>query len=120
MNQSPHLIDLFVHQAVCPARSSITTTRMHKIEVEDRRGVITLSQRRCGYLFCSTCEKAPGQTIEICGDKGKLFLRDGKLSFYQYHPAISEHIMKNEACGAVPCLGSADCLEIAEVAIYRL
>ena len=95
--------------------------RMHKIEVEDQaEALLRYPNGAVGYLFCSTCEKAPGQTIEICGDKGKLFLRDGKLSFYQYHPSISEHIMNPKTCGAARCLGGADCLEIAEVAIYRL
>ncbi len=104
MNQSPHMIDMFIQLAGMPSRVlGITSTRMHQIEVEDQaEALLRYPNGGVGYLYCTTCETAPGQTIEICGDKGKLLLRDGKLSFYQYHPALSEHVRKNTEMWSSP------------------
>lgn len=97
MNQSPHMLDMFVQLAGLPSQVlGITSTRMHKIEVEDQaEALLRYSNGGVGYLYCTTCETAPGQTIAVCGDKGKLLIRDGKLSFYQYHPSLSEHVRKS-------------------------
>ncbi len=98
MNQSPHFIDLFVQLAGMPNELlGIASTRMHEIEVEDQaEALLRYPNGGIGYMLCSTCEVTPGQMIEIHGDKGKLFIRDGKLSFFKYSCSIKEHIEKSQ------------------------
>jgi len=94
MNQAPHMMDLFVQ--FCGLPSAVfgrTCTRMHDIEVEDQaEALLKFPNGGTGYLYCSTCETGPGQLIELFGEKGKLVLRDGELSFYHFHPGIRAHI----------------------------
>lgn len=94
MNQAPHMLDLFVR--FCGLPSAVfgrTCTRMHAIEVEDQaEAMLKFPNGGAGYLYCSTCETAPGQLIELFGEKGKLVLRDDELSFYQFQPGIQTHI----------------------------
>lgn len=94
MNQSPHILDVFVQ--LCGMPSEVLgriETRMHHIEVEDQaEAMLKYPGGGTGYLYCSTNEAGPGQMIEIFGDKGKLVLRDGQLSFYRFEPGIRKHI----------------------------
>jgi len=95
MNQAPHMMDIFVQ--FCGLPSAVfgrTCTRMHDIEVEDQaEALLAFPNGGTGYLYCSTCETAPGQLIELFGDKGKLVLRDNEdLSFYSFHTGIRKHI----------------------------
>jgi len=94
MNQSPHVIDLFIQMAGMPSEVlGMTATRMHRIEVEDQaEAILRYPNGGIGYLYCSTIEAGPGQTIEIFGDKGKLILRDDKLSFYRFPTPIRKAI----------------------------
>lgn len=104
MNQAPHMMDLFVQ--FCGLPSAVfgrTSTRMHDIEVEDQaEALLKFPNGASGYLYCSTCETEPGQLIEIFGEKGKLTLRDGVLSFYQFHPGIQAHIKTCDNMWAKP------------------
>jgi len=83
MNQSPHILDLFILLGGKPSRVwGRTETRLHNIEVEDHaEAVLEYPDGGTGYFYCSTCEAGPGQMIEIFGDKGKLCYRNGKLQF---------------------------------------
>ncbi len=94
LNQAPHMLDIFVQ--LCGLPSAVfgrTCTRLHNIEVEDQaEALLKYPNGGAGYLYCSTCEIGPGQLIELCGEKGKLVLRDGALSFYHFHPGIRTHI----------------------------
>lgn len=95
MNQAPHMMDVFVQFCGLPsAVFGCTCTRMHNIEVEDQsEALLKFPNGGTGYLYCSTCETAPGQLIELVGDKGKLVLRDNEnLSFYSFYPGIRKHI----------------------------
>lgn len=104
INQAQHLMDLFVQ--FCGLPSAVfgrTCTRMHAIEVEDQaEALLKFPNGGTGYLYCSTCETGPGQLIELFGDKGKLILRDGKLSFYRFHPGIRAHIQTCKDMWAKP------------------
>jgi predicted dehydrogenase len=104
MNQAPHMMDLFVQ--FCGLPSAVfgrTSTRMHDIEVEDQaEALLKFPNGSTGYLYCSTCETAPGQLIELVGEKGKLVLRDGELSFYRIKPGIRQHIKTCKTMWAFP------------------
>ncbi|MDD5678711.1 MAG: Gfo/Idh/MocA family oxidoreductase [Kiritimatiellae bacterium] len=104
MNQAPHMMDLFVQ--FCGLPSAVfgrTCTRMHAIEVEDQaEAMLKFPNGGVGYLYCSTCETGPGQMIELFGEKGKLVLRDGEMSFYQFRPGIRSHIKNCDDMWAKP------------------
>lgn len=103
MNQSPHVIDIFIQMAGMPNEVfGMTATRMHRIEVEDQaEAILRYPNGGIGYLYCSTIEAGPGQMIEIFGDKGKLIWRDGKLSFYRFQPPIRRAIKKAQMWGGI-------------------
>ena len=86
MNQAPHVIDIFVQLAGMPSKvRGDCQTLMHHIEVEDRAEAwLTYKNGATGYFYCSTCDPAPGQMIEVLGDKGKLIWRDGTLRLIQF------------------------------------
>ncbi|MDD5482542.1 MAG: Gfo/Idh/MocA family oxidoreductase [Kiritimatiellae bacterium] len=102
MNQSPHIMDLFIQMAGMPEEVfGNIATRMHRIEVEDEAAaMLRYPNGGIGYLYCSTIEAGPGQMIEIFGDKGKLVWRNGALSFYRFRPAIGRAIKNSRKwCG---------------------
>ena len=92
MNQAPHIMDIFTLLGGLPSRvTGRIRTLMHRIEVEDDAvALLEYPNGALGYFYVSTCEAGPGQLIEIVGDKGKLRIQDGELSFYQYSPSVSE------------------------------
>lgn len=104
MNQAPHMMDLFVQ--FCGLPSAVfgrACTRMHAIEVEDQaEALLKFPNGGAGYLYCSTCETGPGQMIELFGDKGKLIMRDGEVSFYQFQSGIRKHIKTCDDMWAKP------------------
>lgn len=106
MNQSPHVIDLFIQLAGMPSEVfGMIATRMHRIEVEDQAdAILRYPNGGIGYLYCSTIEAGPGQMIEIFGDKGKLIWRDGKLSFYRFQPSIRKAIKEAPMWGGIKAL----------------
>jgi predicted dehydrogenase len=93
INQAPHFLDMFSWLAGLPAKLTASTrTRMHNIEVEDEAfATLEYANGAHGYLYCSTNE-APGcERIEICGDKGKILLENGKLRFWEMKTPIRQH-----------------------------
>lgn len=104
MNQSPHILDLFMHIGGKPSEVfGDVSTRMHNIEVEDQAyALLKYPNGGVGYLYCSTNEAGPGQSIEVFGEKGKLIYRDGKLSLFRFTPGIKEHIKKADSMWSAP------------------
>lgn len=106
MNQSPHIIDIFVQ--LCGMPSEVyghTETRMHCIEVEDlAEALLKYPDGGTGYMYCSTNEYGPGQMIEIFGDKGKLVFRNNELKLYRFKPGIQRYIASSKEMWAGPGL----------------
>lgn len=104
MNQSPHIIDIFVQ--LCGMPSEVygrTETRMHRIEVEDlAEALLKYPNGGTGYLYCSTNESGPGQMIEIFGEKGKLVLRNGELKLYRFKPGIQRYLAFSKKMWGAP------------------
>jgi len=104
MNQSPHIIDVFVQ--LCGMPSEVyghTETRMHRIEVEDlAEALLKYPNGGTGYLYCSTNESGPGQMIEIFGDKAKLVYRNGELKLYRFKPGIRRYLERSQEMWAGP------------------
>jgi predicted dehydrogenase len=104
MNQAPHIMDLFILLGGMPSQVfGRTETRLHRIEVEDlAEALLTYPDGGTGYFYCSTNEPAPGQMIEVFGDKGKLCYRDGKLTLTTYEPPVEEFTRTNTQMWAFP------------------
>jgi len=104
MNQAPHIMDIFVTLGGLPRRvTGKCKTLMHEIEVEDHaEAVLEYDNGATGYFYVSTCEPGPGQIVQFFGDKGKLQLTDGKLSFCAYEPSVSEFNATNTATWGAP------------------
>ena len=104
MNQSPHILDLFIQMAGAPCEvTGHVETRLHKIEVEDlAEAMLTYPDGGTGYLYCSTCEAGPGQMIEIFGDKGKLLYRNGEMKLWTFEQTIQEFTTENTAMWGSP------------------
>ncbi len=104
MNQAPHIIDIFVQLAGMPkAVCGRTEFRLHRIEVEDiAEAMLTYPDGGSGFLYCSTNEAGPSQTIEIFGDEGKLIYRDGTLRMFKFNTPIEKFTRTNTAMWANP------------------
>jgi len=104
INQAPHLMDMFVSLGGVPVWvDGRVATRMHRIDVEDHaEALLRYANGATGYVYCSTNEPAPGERLEIVGDKGKLVYEDDILIHYVYEPSLAEFTAKNTDVWAAP------------------
>ncbi len=115
MNQGPHIMDVFTLLGGLPSRvTGKIKTLLHEIEVEDH-GEATLEYPNgaCGYFYVSTCEPGPARLIELAGDKGKIRLEGGQLSFWSYEPSVSEFSRTNTKMWGKPDIKEVE-LELQE------
>ncbi|GBC94204.1 Glucose--fructose oxidoreductase [bacterium HR15] len=98
INQAPHYLDLFQWLGGLPARVfAQIRTRLHDIEVEDEAfALLEYPNGAHGYLYATTNEVPDENAIEICGDRGKLCLYNGKLEFWQFEHSIREFTFQSE------------------------
>jgi predicted dehydrogenase len=86
LNQSPHNLDLFQWIAGMPkrARAFCSFGKYHEIEVEDEVTAYLEYENGATGVFITSTGEAPGSNIfEVIGDRGKLVLQKGKLTFYR-------------------------------------
>lgn len=104
MNQSPHIMDIFVNLVGLPAKvRGNVQTKLHRIEVEDfAEATMSFKDGGAGYFYCSTNETGPGQMIELFCDKGKLLFRDGEMKAWLYNTPLTAFTMKNKAMWGRP------------------
>jgi predicted dehydrogenase len=104
INQAPHYLDLFTWLGGLPKTiTGQTRTRLHDIEVEDEAfAILEYANGAHGYLYASTTEVPNTNLLEICGDKGKLVLDNGKLRVYGVDTPIREFTETNESMWASP------------------
>lgn len=84
LNQCPHQIDLLQWLVGMPAKihGFCQFGRYHNIEVEDNVTVFMEYPNGATGVFISSTGEAPGSNrLEIAGDRGKLVLESGKLTF---------------------------------------
>jgi predicted dehydrogenase len=106
LNQSPHITDVFLALSGLPARvQGFTSAAMHDIEVEDcAEAVMRFRDGGFGYLYCSTIEPGPGQSLEVYGDLGKIIYRDGAVRHYRFRRPVREFTRENtEMWAKVEC-----------------
>jgi predicted dehydrogenase len=93
LNQCPHQLDLM--HWLCGAPSKIQGFcqfgRYHNIEVEDNVTVFFEYPNRATGLFVTSTGEAPGTNrFEIAGQKGRIVLENGKISFTRNEVPMSE------------------------------
>jgi predicted dehydrogenase len=106
LNQSPHIVDLFLALTGLPVWvQGITGAMMHDIEVEDcAQALLRFRDGGFGYLYCSTLEPGPGEAIEVFAENGKLVYRDGQVKYYRFARPVSDFTKNNtEMWGRLDC-----------------
>jgi len=92
INQAPHGIDVFMSLGGLPSRVvARTATRRHDIEVEDEASaMLEYENGAIGYYHTSTNEAPTTEFMELCGEKGKLVISNGKLIFWTLETPVQE------------------------------
>lgn len=106
LNQCPHNLDLYWWiPGVMPvrARAFMAFGKYHDIEVEDDvTGYFEYANGATG-TFVTTTGEAPGTNrLEITGDRGKLILEAGKLTFFRTRVSVSEFLKTTPENFATP------------------
>jgi predicted dehydrogenase len=84
LNQCPHQLDLFQWLCGMPARvrAFCGLGRYHDIEVEDEVTAYLEYESGATAVFVASTGEAPGTNrLEIAGDRGRLVLEEGKVTF---------------------------------------
>jgi len=84
LNQCPHQLDLLQWLCGIPTRvrAFCGIGKRHKIETEDEVTAYFEYANGATGVFVTTTGEAPGTNrLEICGDKGKVVVEEGKIAF---------------------------------------
>jgi len=94
INQAPHHLDLFQWIGGLPKSVfGLCHTRCHKIEVEDTANFLCdYGDGKVGYMYASTADEPGGEQFSVCGDKGTLICKGGKLMHGKLKQPVSKHI----------------------------
>lgn len=93
LNQCPHQLDLLQWICGMPSRvyASCSFGKWHDIEVEDDVAALLEYPSGAKGVFVTTTGEAPGSNrFEICGERGKLILENGKLQFIRNEVSMIE------------------------------
>lgn len=105
LNQAPHNLDLW--QWICGMPESVTAYceegKYHRIEVEDEATLFTRYANGATGLFVTSTGEYPGTNrLEIVGDRGKLVLENGMLTWDRLKVSVDEAIRTSENGFAQP------------------
>ena len=107
INQCPHNLDLWQWICGMPVRirAFCSYGKYHDIEVEDDVTAYMEYENGATGVFVTTTGDAPGTNrLEITGDRGKVVVEDGKLTFWRLR--VSERQFNREYKGGS---GSPEC-----------
>ena len=95
INQCPHNLDLW--QWICGTPSRIFAVcgfgKYHDIEVEDDVTALVEYPNGATGVFITTTGEAPGVgALDVIGDRGRLLMQDGKITFWRTKGSVREHI----------------------------
>jgi predicted dehydrogenase len=105
LNQSPHNLDLW--QWICGmpkrVRAFCAFGKHHDIEVEDEVTAYVEYENGATGVFITTTGEAPGtNSFEIVGDRGRLLLADGHLTFWRTTVPVSQFLRESKQGFAKP------------------
>lgn len=86
LNQAPHNLDIWQWIFGMPSRvyATCTVAKYHDIQVEDDATILAEYENGASAMFITTTGELPGTNrLEISGDKGKIVIENGKLTFWQ-------------------------------------
>jgi predicted dehydrogenase len=111
LNQCPHNLDLL--QWICGMpnrmRAWCKLGRYHNIEVEDDVTAYFQYPNGATGVFITSTGEAPGTNrLEIVGDRGKVVLEPGKVTFTRTEVPVSEFSRVNKATFARPDVWNID------------
>ena len=115
INQCPHNLDLWQWICGMPVRirAFCSYGKYHDIEVEDDVTAYMEYENGATGEFVTTTGDAPGTNrLEITGDRGKVVVEDGKLTFWRLR--VSERQFNREYKGG---FGSPECWK-CEIPVY--
>lgn len=93
LNQDPHQLDLWQWICGMPTRirAFMSFGKYRNIEVEDDVTAYVEYENGATGLFVTSIGEAPGTNrLEISGDKGKIVVEDGKLTFWRLRTPESQ------------------------------
>jgi len=97
LNQCPHNLDLicWLFGSPCEVDAHLTLGKYHHIEVEDEVTAFMrwaddspIAPRGTGVFVTSTGEYPGTDRLEIAGDRGKLTVEGGRITFTQTHESV--------------------------------
>ena len=95
LNQCPHNLDLFQWLCGMPkrVRAFAGLGKCHNIEVEDEvTAYLEYSSGATGVFVASTGEAPGTNRLEIAGDRGKLVLEEGAITFWRTEVPVSRFL----------------------------
>jgi predicted dehydrogenase len=94
MNQSPHSLDMFIWLGGMPRRvQATTTTRFHRIEVEDTaEALLEYDADRTGHLYTTTAEWPGEERYEFSGERGKLVIAGRSVRLFRSTEKVQDSI----------------------------
>jgi predicted dehydrogenase len=105
LNQCPHNLDLL--QWICGMPTTVQgfcgIGKRHAIEVEDEVTAYLEFPGDCTGVFVTSTGETPGTNrFEIAGDRGKLVLEDGTITFVRNETPATEFLRTSKAAFAKP------------------
>ncbi len=105
LNQCPHNLDLW--QWICGmpkrVRAFCAFGKYHDIEVEDDVTAFVEYENGATGLFVTTTGEAPGTNrLEVVGDRGKVVMENGKLTFWRTRIGVAQHSRETKEGFAKP------------------
>ena len=91
LNQCPHNLDLFQWILGRPDRvtAHLGLGRFHDVEVEDSVTAFMEWENGATAVFTTTTGEAPGTNrMEIAGDRGKVVVEDGRITFWRTRGSV--------------------------------
>lgn len=116
LNQCPHNLDLLQWICGMPAKvhAFCHLGRHHRIEVEDEVTAYLEYANGATGVFVTSTGEAPGvNRLEICGDRGRLLLEDGKITFFRTESSVSKFRAETPRPFASPAYWTIDVPPVA-------
>ena len=105
LNQVPHQLDLWQWTCGMPVRvrGFCGFGKYHEIEVEDDVTAYVEYENGATGVFIACTAEAPGTNrFEVSGDRGKVVVEDGKLTFWRNRVGEREHNASNTSLFGTP------------------
>ena len=105
LNQCPHQLDMLQWLFGMPSmvKAFGQCGKYHKIEVEDDISAYMEYENGLNGMFIASTGEYPGtDRLEINGDRGRLVLEDGKLTFTRTEQSVSDYLNTSKSTMAGP------------------